>query len=370
MMLYQLQSFLVGCLHGNCQHTYIVVLVLFFGVCFLAASAAVLRNRRPVLVQADGSLYHVSAAAECTIRPSKAVAVDNADANETTAGVTVTVTAECEQHRGSATETSDQKVVCTDIVHTGPMKQREIIDLTGSDDECSVSGNEVETQEQSTPKVRTHTGRYDDDTVESSHQHGRQNLEPSPIFICESSEEEDTTETTDDKDEIVSERSDANNLLSTDSSRKKNRRVNKSLQLLTPVNKDKENTTVNQYPADKSPFVTKRKKMRKKVSYDDNELENEVFPRPLFDLSSPKSHDQRRTDKLGKYKRISLCNPMQDAKRHRQSPQPLLGKSVERGWNDVMDCYPWARFLSNGGIKRVYQVWSRYSEDYEAVAVM
>ena len=45
-------------------------------------------------------------------------------------------------------------------------------------------------------------------------------------------------------------------------------------------------------------------------------------------------------------------------------------KSMEKDWSYLMDCFPWAHFLSDGAFKRVYRVWNDHCGTYEALSVM
>lgn len=44
--------------------------------------------------------------------------------------------------------------------------------------------------------------------------------------------------------------------------------------------------------------------------------------------------------------------------------------SMQKKWNDVLNSFPWANFLSDGAFKRVYKVWNEALSSYEAISVM
>jgi hypothetical protein len=47
-----------------------------------------------------------------------------------------------------------------------------------------------------------------------------------------------------------------------------------------------------------------------------------------------------------------------------------IALSMERPWSYLFDRFPWARFLAEGGSKKVYKVWNSCVESYEAISVM
>ena len=47
-----------------------------------------------------------------------------------------------------------------------------------------------------------------------------------------------------------------------------------------------------------------------------------------------------------------------------------VAKSMEKGWDFLTNCFPWAQYLSDGAFKRVYRVWNERFGAYEAISVM
>ena len=46
------------------------------------------------------------------------------------------------------------------------------------------------------------------------------------------------------------------------------------------------------------------------------------------------------------------------------------GCSSSKDWKHLMNRFPWARYLGDGGCKRVYKVWNSNCRAYEAISVM